>query len=98
MEKENGKERDYDTLLRRYESSQLSLDHFSRENDELRARVALLEAEKGQWVQSKGMQEIIIQQTLDQANSLNNELSSEVDRLTKEVIELKGRIKELEGE
>lgn len=79
------------SLNRLLESAKKANEQLSRENIQLRNINSILEAEKKQWEQSKELQNVIIQQSLNNSNQTNQSQAEELQRLKDELRILKNR-------
>ena len=79
-----------DIWERKYRAMAESCDDLQKENLQLRERMAIMEAEKAQWLQDKIKQQQIIQQALANSNQTSNAYLEENRRLQEEIRRLKG--------
>jgi len=84
-------------MIKRYNAIVESVELLDKKLKAKDATINLLLQEKAQWLQSKENWEKIVQQTLANSNQANLSVSNDIDRLTKENIELKEELKELRG-
>ena len=78
-----------DIWERKYRAMAQSCDDLLKENIQLRERMAIMEAEKAQWLRDKINQQQIIQQALANSNQTNNSYLEENRRLQEELRALK---------
>jgi len=74
----------------RYDSLAPAVSRLEAENIRLQNENILMEMKGQQWEAQKAMQEIIIQNSLNKANVVNNESLEEIERLRAEIKELRG--------
>lgn len=83
-------QKEHDHLQKLYSSAEQAINSLQKEVVSLRSMVAILEAEKKQWEQSKVLQQQIIHQALTNVNTTNNSYLEENNRLKEEIKALRG--------